>query len=71
MSSELDLLRFRPVPHGDPGPEIFHLLPSLSAEHQREVIALITDARAKIAQIAADTHQQLAKTIRSAGAAKK
>jgi hypothetical protein len=70
MSLESELLRFRPINPGDPGPEIFHLLPSLSPEVQREVIALVTDARAKIAQITADTHKQMAQAIRG-GALKK
>lgn len=66
MSLESELLRFRPINPGDPGPEIFHLLPSLPQEVQREVIAVVSDARAKIAQVTADAHKQLAQVIRGA-----
>ena len=61
------LLRWNPIPHGDPGPEIYLLFQVLDSKRQLQIAGTLIEAKVKTADIASQTYKPIAAVLKEAG----
>ena len=61
------LLRFRPWPPGDPGPEIWQVIRELELKQQREVAAVVLRTQIGMEEVRIGGMKQIAELLASGG----